>query len=295
MPKVSICIPTYNNLKAFKRCLNSVLLQNYTDYEVVITDDSSNEDIKNYLVENGNFDNLFYFKNQNALGSPENWNEAIRKSKGEYIKVLHHDDWFTYENSLEIFVQLLDKNPTSAIAFVASKNVNLDTNTIINHNRPSKEKIEEIKRNPITLLNGNFIGAPSATIFRRNNFSVFDINTIWFVDIDFYIQILIKNKSLIYTDIDAISIGIADSQITNKVENDQKINIYEFFYLLHKWKITKVRKSAFENTVEGLLQKFRIKSIHQIRAIGYKGILPLDINYIFLRILRKKIVLFLRK
>lgn len=284
MPKVSICIPTYNNLEAFKRCLNSVLLQNYTDYEVVVTDDSSNEEIKNYLAENSQLKNIFYFKNQTALGSPENWNEAIRRSKGEYIKILHHDDWFTHENSLEIFVQLLDKNPTSEIAFVASKNINLETSMIINYNRPSKEKIEEIKNNPVTLLNGNFIGAPSATIFRKNNFSIFDSNTIWFVDIDFYIQILLQNNNLIFSEIDAISIGASPTQITKSVESNKTINIVEHFYLLNKWGIKKIIASPIEQTTYSLIKKFKIKNTQDIKKLGFKDPLPTDINKLFKKI-----------
>lgn len=284
MPKVSICIPTYNNLEAFKRCFNSVLLQNYTDYEVVVTDDSSNEEIKNYLAENSQLKNIFYFKNQTALGSPENWNEAIRRSKGEYIKILHHDDWFTHENSLEIFVQLLDKNPTSEIAFVASKNINLETSMIINYNRPSKEKIEEIKNNPVTLLNGNFIGAPSATIFRKNNFSIFDSNTIWFVDIDFYIQILLQNNNLIFSEIDAISIGASPTQITKSVESNKTINIVEHFYLLNKWGIKKMIASPIEQTTYSLIKKFKIKNTQDIKKLGFKDPLPTDINKLFKKI-----------
>lgn len=284
MPKVSICIPTYNNIEAFKRCLSSVLIQTYTDYEVVVTDDSSNEDIKNYLAENSNFNNIFYFKNQSALGSPENWNEAIRKSKGEYIKILHHDDWFTHENSLEIFVQLLDKNPTSVIAFVTSKNINLRNNAIINYNRPSKEKIEEIKNNPIGLLNGNSIGAPSATIFRKNNFSIFDVNTIWFVDIDFYIQILTQNNNLIFSEIDAISIGASPTQITKSVENNKAINIVEHFYLLNKWDIRKIIGSPVEQTTYSQIKRFGIRNAQDIKKLGFKDSLPIDINKLFRQI-----------
>lgn len=284
MPKVSICIPTYNNIEAFKRCLSSVLIQTYTDYEVVVTDDSSNEDIKNYLAENSNFNNIFYFKNQSALGSPENWNEAIRKSKGEYIKILHHDDWFTHENSLEIFVQLLDKNPTSVIAFVTSKNINLRNNAIINYNRPSKEKIEEIKNNPIVLLNGNSIGAPSATVFRKNNFSIFDVNTIWFVDIDFYIQILTQNNNLIFSEIDAISIGASPTQITKSVENNKAINIVEHFYLLNKWDIKKIIGSPVEQTTYSQIKRFGIRNAQDIKKLGFKDSLPIDINKLFRKI-----------
>ena len=44
MAKVSICVPTYNNASEVERLLQSVHRQNYTDYEVNISDDSTNEE-----------------------------------------------------------------------------------------------------------------------------------------------------------------------------------------------------------------------------------------------------------
>ncbi|MTE24973.1 glycosyltransferase, partial [Microbacterium sp. ZXX196] len=44
---ISICIPAYKNPKLLKRCLNTVLEQTYSNIEVIITDDSPNEDVAN--------------------------------------------------------------------------------------------------------------------------------------------------------------------------------------------------------------------------------------------------------
>lgn len=276
MPKVSICIPTYNNLSAFKRCLGSVLKQGYGDYEVIITDDSTNDDIYNYLRTLRFSDNIIYKKNETQLGSPENWNEAMRNAKGEYIKILHHDDFFTYNNSLQIFVNLLENNPEVDFAFVASRNVNTQKNQLININNPDEFMINKINKNPLELINGNYIGAPSATIFRKNKDIFFDKKTIWLVDLDFYIRILKKNPKLEYINIDAISIGISNLQLTNKLENDKKINLFEYFYLLDKYNIRKITNSPFENHILNLLKKFKIYSIKQIRKTGFDGKLPND-------------------
>lgn len=293
MPKVSICIPTYNNLEAFKRCFESVLMQTYKDYEVVITDDSSNNDIEFYLKNRSLAENIFYYKNKTALGSPENWNEAMRKSTGEYIKILHHDDFFTYDYSLQTFVDLLDNNPETSLAFVASRNFDLEKNTVLSYNKPSNSKIEEIERNPITLINGNFIGAPSSTIFRNIGDYLFDKNTIWLVDIDFYIQLLKDHKKLSYNNIDAITIGLSPSQITKEVESDIKINTFEFFYLLEKWDINKIKNSIVENTCYSLLKKFNIYTKRKIRDLNFKGELPSDIDLFLFKILIGKISIIL--
>lgn len=295
MPKVSICIPTYNNLIAFQRCLESVLIQTYKEYEVIITDDSTNDDIKNYLSTLQLTDNIHYYKNQQSLGSPENWNESIRKALGEYIKILHHDDFFTYENSLQIFVDLLDQNPETDFACVASRRYYNDSKTFGETHQPSEQQIDGIKKNPSSLLNGNYIGAPSAVIYRNKTNLLFDKNTIWFVDIDFYYQILSKNNSIAVSDLDAISIGLGDSQITVQAENDKIINIKEFFYLLDKWQINKLKNTIFEDSAFNVLQKYNIKNKREIREIGYKGNLPVDIILIFIKIYRKGILKFIQK
>ena len=61
--KVTVAIPTYNSLKDLKKALESVLIQEYDDYEVVITDDSKNNEIEDYLKELNN-PKVKYFLNR---------------------------------------------------------------------------------------------------------------------------------------------------------------------------------------------------------------------------------------
>ncbi len=51
MAKVSICVPTYNNVSEVERLLQSIRRQNYTDYEVNISDDSTNDETEELVEE----------------------------------------------------------------------------------------------------------------------------------------------------------------------------------------------------------------------------------------------------
>ncbi|HWY12001.1 MAG TPA: glycosyltransferase, partial [Bacteroidia bacterium] len=48
-PKVSICIPTYMQIIYLQKTLDSILKQDYTNFELVVTDDSPDESVKNLL------------------------------------------------------------------------------------------------------------------------------------------------------------------------------------------------------------------------------------------------------
>lgn len=233
MPKVSICIPTYNQTEHLKKCIESVLLQDYKDHEVIISDDSTTDDVKIY-IDSLNNSSIRYFRNSPALGSPMNWNFAISKANGDYIKVLHHDDFLTQADSLKLYVESLDKNPSSDFAFSSTLVWHIKTGFKRIHTCEAK-KLEQLKLDPEILFFANLIGAPSATIFRKSLDLKFDEHFKWLVDIDFYISALKKNKNVVYIDKPLIcTIHGADGQVTQQVEYDKAIQIKEHVLLLEK-------------------------------------------------------------
>ena len=170
MPKVSVCIPTYNQIEHLKKTIDSLLRQTYKDFEIIITDDSPGGLVKDFIQQyNQSHIIIKYFKNQETLGSPENWNESIRKASGDYIKILHHDDYLNFDNSLTKYVRLLDENPNSDFAFSATKVVT-QNGADWNHSITNRQVIS-IYDDPLILFKQNLIGAPSTTIFRKRYFN----------------------------------------------------------------------------------------------------------------------------
>jgi len=234
MPKVSICIPAYNHPELLRRTLDSVLVQDYRDFEVIITDDSDDDAI-GVMVASLNDGRIFYSRNAKQLGSPANWNQAVGLAKGEYIKILHHDDWFANAHSLSQFVSLLDAHPASVLGFSAS--YACTANGAVDHvHAPTSRQLAELRHSPVGLAFNNYIGAPSATILRSKAGLRFDEHLKWLVDVDFYISVLsLPGKTYSYINEPQVCVSFqGDHQITNDCSGKQEIEIYEHVRLFNK-------------------------------------------------------------
>ena len=89
----SIIIPVYNSKKYFKRCLNSVLRQNFNNYEILIINDAS-EDGSQKICNNFQkiSSKIKIIKNKKNLGVSISRNKGIKNATGKYIIFLDSDD-----------------------------------------------------------------------------------------------------------------------------------------------------------------------------------------------------------
>jgi glycosyltransferase involved in cell wall biosynthesis len=93
-PKISICIPAYNGEAFLKECLDSVLAQTYSDFEVLIVDDGSTDSTLDMAREYSRSDKRFrLYHNETNLGLVRNWNKCLALSRGEWIKFVFQDDF----------------------------------------------------------------------------------------------------------------------------------------------------------------------------------------------------------
>ena len=116
MLRFSIIVPVYNVEKYIEECLNSILKQNYKNYEVIVINDGSldksGEICENFSKKNFNF-KVIHVKN-GGLSSARNI--GIKKALGEYILFLDGDD-FIAKNCLEDIDNLIKKNNSTDIVF----------------------------------------------------------------------------------------------------------------------------------------------------------------------------------
>lgn len=256
MPKVSICVPAYKNPEGMARLLASVAGQTFTDYEVIVTDDSPDESVE-AVVQKAGIGNLFYHKNEKRLGATANWNEAVSRARGLYIKMMHHDDWFYDGDSLGRFVALLDGTPEAALAFCGSRQVTLvQGQTAKGFVRGISDGQEMLLRDDWrNLFLGNVIGAPSATIYKKN-LQGYEEKLTWLMDMEYYMRLLRENPVFACTKEPLVCIGVSDSQLTESCRADGALNLFEYGWLFREFGLAGEKKYR-EKMVEIAL-KFKI-------------------------------------
>ncbi len=258
---ISICIPAYKRLPYLSRLLYSIEKQSYKNFEVIITDDSNDELIKQYLHAHSFSFPIQYHKNIPPKGTPLNWMEGIKYAGGEWIKIIHDDDWLTDENSLSEFVAQIKPNIDCIFsgysAFFESDKLNLDK-TI------SQNLFRKICRHPYRLFASNQIGPPSVLMFRKEMLELYDPGFKWLVDIEAYVRILQKYRCS-YIERPLITMSYNDTQVTNDCFRNPDIEIYEalLYYQKHGHRV-------FEGWVSydgwwRLMRNLAIRSLDQLK------------------------------
>jgi len=89
--KISVLLPTRNRLNLLKLAVESVVRQDYEDWEIIISDNHSEEDIAGYAASL-NDPRVKYHRTEALLPVTDNWNQALRRSTGDYVVMLGDDD-----------------------------------------------------------------------------------------------------------------------------------------------------------------------------------------------------------
>lgn len=271
VPFISICIPAYNRTNFLKRLLQSIEMQIWKDFEVIICDDSTGNDVELLVKEFRNSLPVFYYKNIKSLGTPANWNEAIKHAKGKWIKLMHDDDWFATETSLQQFAEAAENNDNCFIfsAFIKVTESTEEEKIVY----PEKYRMNLVEKEPAILLAKNFIGHPSVTMHKNDEHFLYDPQLKWLVDIDMYIRRIEKNK-LFYIPQPLIKIGISDSQVTSNVKDVADIEIPEHFHLLNKTGTANFRNVLVYDYWWRFIRNFKIRNVKDFATYGYAGEVP---------------------
>lgn len=280
LPLISICIPTYNQADKLKFLLDSIRLQTFRDFEVIVSDDSDSDDVS-LLCKSYSDLPIAYYRNEPAKGSPENWNYAISLAKGTWIKLMHHDDYFAVPHALATFISCADENEdaeffyagTSILYFTSKrKEVYIVDQSILS-------RIAEI---PTYLFFKNLIGSPSVTFFRTRDVIQFDNQLKWLVDIEAYLRFLHLKKVFQIKEV-LIETIASESQLTEVMRDNPHYELTEYLYCYrtHYRKSTLINKRILNTRLIILLNQFNIHTKSDLLPYYKNHKIPTTANVYF--------------
>ena len=115
-PTVSIIVPVYNAEKGIRRCVDSILGQEFTDFELLLVDDGSTDGSPAILDAYAAADPRVTVIHKPNSGVSATRNLALGKAKGTYIQFLDADDWITEDATKLLVRSALENNADMVIA-----------------------------------------------------------------------------------------------------------------------------------------------------------------------------------
>src|SRR5215831_11679582 len=204
-PIVSICIPTYNGAKYLSECVDSVLAQTHSDFEVIIVDNCSGDD--SVEIANGNArrdSRVRVFVNDANRGLVGNFNRSVSLAGGEWIKFVCADDLIRPECLRRMLtVAAASKVPIVSCArdFIFEPGTAEETRQFyLDHQVQIKTtyrdsdrwSAQEVAETALRLINPNLLGEPSAVLLHRSvfdRFGLFNPHLVLCCDLEYWIRV----------------------------------------------------------------------------------------------------------
>lgn len=189
-PKVSIVVPIHemkNGEFFLWRLVNSLTAQSFTDWELIVTKDGR---------------------------MAENTNSGIKRARGDLIKILYLDDFFSSHDSLKEMVMMFGLQDSWMIVGTEDNQEPHWTDDLVKGN--------------------NKLGSPSALMMRASKAMLFDEEMSWLLDCDLYMRLKKLHGPPKILPGNYITLGKHDGQMTHILTDEQKRAEYELIKLKHE-------------------------------------------------------------
>jgi len=226
-------IPTYNQEKYILKCVESALFQTYENIEVIVADDSTNDNTKEILKRFYANPKFLYYRNNKRLGRLANYKNLLEKrASGEYVLMLDGDDFLIDNTYIQRAVDEIIKRPS--IVIVKARHTR-DINKIV----PIVINKPIIKSGQMYIKNvSRFLGEFShlSTLYHR---SMAISSDMYFLnDVFGFIPLSLKGDVCIFNQV----VGVwrqTDSNESDKLDSESLSNIFKMPTQLENDKIIK--------------------------------------------------------
>lgn len=171
-PKITVCIPTYNYGRYLPAAIESVLGQNFTDFELLIIDDCSKDDSREVIARYAAVDPRIIFRtNPVNIGMVKNWNLCLQEARGAYIKYLFGDDLLVDADALGRMAAVLDREPRVSLVASARRVIDADSSeqAVWSHFHDGDRLAGPGVIRRCFFTEKNLIGEPTVVMFRKEH------------------------------------------------------------------------------------------------------------------------------
>lgn len=166
-PKVSILIPVFNRKDYIAECIQSALDQTFTDFEIVVVDNASEDGTWEVCQKFAAMDSrVRIFCNDSNIGPVRNWKRCAEEAKGEFSKILFSDDCLE-PNCLTEMVPKLD-DPEVALVYCAARIGKSRDESIIAYSQADSSRVSSPEFLNL-VLSGKAPLSPGAVLIRTDD------------------------------------------------------------------------------------------------------------------------------
>ena len=191
--KVSIGMPVYNGALTLDATIKTILSQNFTDFELIISDDCSKDDTQKICERYQQLDDrIKYFRQDKNFGMPvKNFQFVLDQAQGEYFMFASHDDPY-HPEFIQTMLEVMEFDEDCVIAFSDYSIANASRNEKISITPSSS-----CSKSPVARYLSRVIDFQPALIyglFRKRYFFSEDLKLFDFFEVSLGLRMAIKGK-----------------------------------------------------------------------------------------------------
>lgn len=195
-PLVTVAIPVFRGEQYIQAAIDSVLAQSLADFELLVVDNASDDRTADIVLSYSD-SRIILVRNETNIGAEGNWNRCVALAKGQYVKILPHDDTLDPDCLREqVAVFSADQEERIKIVFCSRRIINHAGKLVAERRIRGLSKGVIAARDLIRLCvrrGTNLIGEPGAVMFRSQDalaVGAFDGRLPYVIDLDYWVRLL---------------------------------------------------------------------------------------------------------
>lgn len=286
MPTISVIVPIYNTERYLHRCIDSILAQTYTNFELLLIDDGSTDSSGAICDEYAQKESRVRVFHKENGGVSSARNLGLDKASGEWIAFVDSDDWLR-DRYLEAFISQLDQN--SQIIIQGIEIVGIHRENVNIPLLPSIDFLDTI----LLMSKYGCLGYVFAKLFKKSIIDEinirYNLSYVFCEDEHFVLMYLSKVSSIVvvkeknyfydmptfsvkYNDVDKFEVTCALYQSATKLFENKWNPLYERY-------LREATQSLFDAFIKKDKQRaYKLKKYRKI--FGYKAYHEYSLSYI---------------